>query len=120
MKSIQETASMLREMADKLDEQTKKTMIEPERTGVDIQLAAHQLRALLGEDEYFSIRVDFNFHSHSKPNVQWQIYDGNKSHDAPTLQAAMEKVIAKNRKVEPLPVEADATAVSEALDPLPL
>ena len=123
--SMKETASKLRKMADQLDGIQEGLALPVEH--VNIQEAVSKLRAVLGLDTHFAIRVDFDFLRLGKPKVRWEVYVGtnnvgikNANYDGWTLTEAVNKALGElnQKQVDP---PAELAVVEEALaEPLPL
>ena len=86
MKTLTTAASMLRGMADRLDE-SRHDLLLPSNAP-DIAGTAEELRLLLGE-EYFSIKCEFDYHYHHNVSVKWEIYSNNTFHHGNTLAEAL-------------------------------
>jgi hypothetical protein len=112
MATIIEMADKLRQAAEEL-EKAGESLRAPAEPGLSIQAAAERLRALLGPDQYFTIEAEFDYHSHRKPVVSWQVYDGKKHRRAGTLAGCIEAVMLA-AKPEETETATEAAATVEA------
>lgn len=98
MTDFAKTAAALRELAAQVEDTARFQM---EADACDIGSAAACLRALLGRDTYFSIKVELDYHTNAeKPTVKWRIYDGDKFLEGSTLQDAVKAVAIKHNSKE--------------------
>lgn len=119
--NVTEIAKVLRETADKIDDMQKSLTLPVEN--VDLKKAFSTLRAVVGNDAYLTIDVQFGqMRSSNKIKVEWSIYDGKKSYNTvSTLAEAVNRVIKDHEPEKDGDAEADMNAVEEALaEPLPM
>lgn len=82
----------LRALADELDAKTFKPVDLTDT--LTINQAGELLRAAF-PSRNFSIQVDVSFYCHSKPQVEWKVWDGKEFHKAKTLQDAYNITLRK-------------------------